>query len=214
MAYLRLIWFYYDTEKPLPKDADKLAFMLGASSQDTRLILEHFFVEEPNCYRHKRCDAEIEAYRNRQDHGRKAAKARWENAQSMPAASIEHTRSKKNDANREPITDNREPIKKITTTRPEGVSEEVWDSFVAQRRKTRAVVTDLVIRSIKKEAQKVGWSLEQALTEITARGWRGFKADWVKDKTFKNQGERNREVLSGLTRGLIGGDNNVGLLGN
>jgi uncharacterized protein YdaU (DUF1376 family) len=110
MTYLRLIWMYYDTEKPLPNDPEKLAFMLGASPQDTRLILGHFFYLDGEEYRHKRCDAEIEAYRSRQDHGRKAAKARWENAQSIPGASIEHTRRTKNDANREPITDNREPV--------------------------------------------------------------------------------------------------------
>jgi len=40
---------------------------------------------------------------------------------------------------------------------------------------------------ISKEAQKAGWSLEAALQECAARGWRGFKADWVQDKPKQSQ---------------------------
>jgi len=29
MAYLRLIWMYYDRERPLPDDIEALAFQLG-----------------------------------------------------------------------------------------------------------------------------------------------------------------------------------------
>ena len=72
------------------------------------------------------------------------------------------------------------------------------------------MISENVINSINKEAQKAGWTLEQALAECAARGWRGFKADWVKDK--QTAANRNSTVLSGLTRGLIGGGNNVGLL--
>jgi hypothetical protein len=97
---------------------------------------------------------------------------------------------------------------------PEGVSLDVWDSFVKQRKTSRAVITQSVIRSIQKEADKAGWSLEQALAECAARGWRGFKADWVADKNLTKTGQRNASVLSGLTRGLLGGQTNVKLLGN
>jgi uncharacterized protein YdaU (DUF1376 family) len=34
MVYLRLIWRYYESEAPLPKDPKRLAFMLGASLED------------------------------------------------------------------------------------------------------------------------------------------------------------------------------------
>jgi hypothetical protein len=43
MVYLRLIWRYYESEAPLPKDPKRLAFMLGASLEDVTSILEHFF---------------------------------------------------------------------------------------------------------------------------------------------------------------------------
>jgi hypothetical protein len=63
---------------------------------------------------------------------------------------------------------------------PEGVSIEVWKAFTEQRKKARAVVTDLVIDQIRKEASKINWTLEQAMIECVTRGWRGFKADWIK----------------------------------
>jgi hypothetical protein len=62
---------------------------------------------------------------------------------------------------------------------PEGVSQQVWDSFVKQRKTKKAQVTDLVINGIKKEADKVGWTMDMALNEIVVRNWVSFKAEWV-----------------------------------
>jgi hypothetical protein len=107
----------------------------------------------------------------------------------------------------------KEKEKEKETKPPEGVSLEVWDSFVKQRKASRAVITPSVIRSIQKEAEKAGWPLEQALAECAARGWRGFKADWVADKNLSKTGQTNQSVMSGLTRGLVGGGSNVKLLG-
>ena len=78
-----------------------------------------------------------------------------------------------------------ETEKEKKTEAPEGVSVEVWNDFVLQRKKARAVISENVIKSIAKEAQKAGWSLEQALSECSARGWRGFKAEWVKQEKPK-----------------------------
>jgi len=96
---------------------------------------------------------------------------------------------------------------------PDGVSSDVWESFVAQRKANRAVITETVIKSIQREANKAGWTLEQALAECAARGWRGFKANWVAEKqNLTKTGQMNQTVMSGLTRGLIGGGGNVKLL--
>ena len=81
-----------------------------------------------------------------------------------------------------PLTKTETETKTETKTAPEGVSPEVWDSFVKQRKASRAVITDSVIKTIRAEAVKAGWTLEQALSECAARGWRGFKAEWVMPK--------------------------------
>ncbi len=75
-----------------------------------------------------------------------------------------------------------EKRKRKETEAPEGVSSQVWDSFVQQRKKARAVITQTVVETIAKEAAKANWTLEEALAECAARGWRGFKAEWVTAK--------------------------------
>jgi hypothetical protein len=96
---------------------------------------------------------------------------------------------------------------------PIGVSDSVWQEFVSHRKSKKARVTQLVIDGIQKEATIAGWSLENALKETIVRNWQSFKADWVKDENLSKTGQMNQRVISGLTRGLIGGGN-VKLLGN
>lgn len=74
-----------------------------------------------------------------------------------------------------------------TLNAPEGVSPEVWDSFVKQRKARKAQITENVLNSIGREARKAGWTLESALNEIVVRNWQSFKAEWVADK--QNQTE-------------------------
>lgn len=118
--------------------------------------------------------------------------------------------------NQEPLTNNHKPIKDKATVvaTPEGVSQSVWDDFVKHRKAKKAQVTQTVIDGIAREAQKAGWSLDDALRETIVRNWASFKADWVADKNLSQTGQMNQRVASGLTRGLIGGGNNVKLLGN
>jgi hypothetical protein len=96
---------------------------------------------------------------------------------------------------------------------PIGVSDSVWQEFIAHRKSKKARVTQLVVDGIQKEASIAGWSLEDALKETIVRNWQSFKADWVKDENLSKTGQMNQRVISGLTRGLIGGGN-VKLLGN
>jgi uncharacterized protein YdaU (DUF1376 family) len=86
--------------------------------------------------------------------------------------------------NHKPLTTNHKPStnNQLKIQAPEGVTQETWESFLTQRKLSRAAVTETVIKSIQKEADKIEWTLEQALTEIVARGWRGFKAEWVIEK--------------------------------
>ena len=90
--------------------------------------------------------------------------------------------------------------KEKETDTPSGVSQQVWDSFVKQRKTKKAQVTDLVIDGIQKEADKAGWTLEMALNEVVVRNWQSFKAEWVKDKV--SNAERLSNSMAVLTNGL------------
>lgn len=69
-------------------------------------------------------------------------------------------------------------------TRPEGLTDSVWQDFLAIRKAKRSPLTQTALDGIAREASKAGMSLQQALEVCCARGWQGFKADWMaKDAT-------------------------------
>ena len=72
--------------------------------------------------------------------------------------------------------------KEIDTDLPDGVSMSVWQDFKKHRKAKKSPITDTAMQAIQREADKAGWTLETALSETCARGWSGFKAEWVTDK--------------------------------
>lgn len=80
-----------------------------------------------------------------------------------------------------PETETEGETEKETDT-PEGVSKEVWESFVKQRKARKAQITERVMKSIREQAKIAGWTLENALNEVVIRNWQTFKADWVSVK--------------------------------
>ncbi len=81
-----------------------------------------------------------------------------------------------------------ETKKEKETEAPSGVSIQTWQDFQKLRKTQKAPLTQSAVDGIQREATKAGWSLDDALKECCARGWRGFKADWVlKDGNQKNE---------------------------
>jgi len=72
--------------------------------------------------------------------------------------------------------------KATAVAKPEGVSSEVWASFVQHRKAKKAVLTPLVMEMISEQASIAGWPLESALKESVLRNWVSFKAEWVAKK--------------------------------
>jgi len=101
-------------------------------------------------------------------------------------------------------------------SRPEDVSQQVWDDWVALRKRKNTTISETAIDGARDEAAKIGWTLQQFLIEWCTRGSQGLKAEWIKpdQQSMSKTGLMNKKVISGLTRGLIGGDSNVRLLGN
>lgn len=67
-------------------------------------------------------------------------------------------------------------------SKPNGVNDQVWSDFIAHRKAKKAPVSKTALTGVQREADKAGWSLEAALTEIVVRNWQGFKAEWVAPK--------------------------------
>jgi len=145
-------------------------------------VLEDFFICSEDGWKHKRIDQEIQGYHGMCETNRTNGSKGGRPKKNPLGSDSQPTRN----PNQEPITNNQEPI--INTTRqkaiscPQGVSEDVWRDFCQHRKSVRATVTQTALDGIDREAKKAGWSLEAALRECVVRGWRGFKAEWVKDK--------------------------------
>ena len=101
LAYLRLIWMYYDTEQPLINDPKKLAFRIGSNSDAVQMLLEAFFTLENDVWIQKRCDAEIATYHAKSERAKTANAIRWQSKKDV-----------KSDADKI-ATNNQEPITKV-----------------------------------------------------------------------------------------------------
>jgi len=210
--YRQLIDWYYLDEKPIPHETQVVIRRLRLGSDEEKyleIILKEFFKNTSKGYVHPRIEVDIHGYQENSNKNRTNGKlgGRPKKTQSVIFGLSNESESK---GNHKPLTINHKPNKEIQA--PFGVSDDVWESFIKQRKLSRATVTETVIKSIQKEADKAGWTLEQALSEIVASGWRGFKADWVKEKNQSPAATKKQEFISGLTRGLMGGYKNVKLI--
>lgn len=195
MAYLRLLWMYYDSEKPLKRDSRLVAFQIGTSIEEAELLLESFFRLEEDGWHHTRCDQEIADYHLFLEKKSNAGRASAERRKINSSADVQQVlNSSPTDeqltTNQQPLTINHKPNRESATVvaTPEGVSDSVWQDFLKLRKAKKALVTQTVIAGIQKQADEVGWTLEAALTECVVRGWQSFRADWVKPKqTFAQQ---------------------------
>ena len=187
-TYLRMMWIYYTDETPFDDDPESIAFAVRSDEKTVRLLLKHFFDKSVDKWHHNRCDREIDGYKQKSEKARGSANARWSNAKAMRTHNERTANEPVLDANQEPnnlIT--KEPIIKDKTATsvapPDGVSQSVWDEFVAHRKRKKETVSKLVVAGIQKEADKAGWTLEDALSETVIRGWKSFKAIWVAKKS-------------------------------
>jgi hypothetical protein len=181
LAFRRLLDHYYLHELPIKQRDIARQIGLKEYEQEVLSVLNEFFVDTAEGYINPRADAEIAKFKSFVESGKRGANKRWNSppiATPLPAHSPPNATPIPTN-NHKPLTNNHKPN---INTAPEGVLQETWESFLAQRKLSRAAVTETVIKSIQKEADKIDWTLEQALTEIVARGWRGFKAEWVIEK--------------------------------
>jgi len=213
LAYRRMIDLYYQTEEPF-KDVAWVARRIKSTSEIVKLLLEEFFEFDSDAWRSKRADEEIAKYRLKADSARNANRIKTEKKSVLITELKSELISEPNHIvtkNQEPRTNNQEPLTTINTITPSGVSDEVFKDFCKLRKGLKAPVTQTAINGLAKEGQKANLSLEQVMILCCQNGWRGFKAEWIKEK--KTVEQRNSTVMSGLTRGIIGGKKDVRLLG-
>ncbi len=212
-AYRRLLDTYYTTERPLPVEPRAVCRLVLATTEEQReavlIVLQEFFEETPDGWISRRADAEILAMREKQQKQRDRANKRWNkpdadtgntagNAPAMPRHEVDSAAASKSDASAMPPTPTPTPTptpintpsgegvarKRATTAdRPAEVSEAVWQDFQAIRKAKRAPLTDTALDGIRREAEKAGLGLGDAIAYCCEAGWQGFNAGWYANRT-------------------------------
>jgi uncharacterized protein YdaU (DUF1376 family) len=165
-----------------------------------RFVLEKFFFCQDGIYSQSRIQEEIARFHENSSINARIAREREEKRRTNRERTVNGQDTNRHlTNNHKPITNNQEKTirRQAALSCPEGVKEQVWKDFLATR---KAALTETALAIIVKEAGKAGWSLESALQECTVRGWRGFKADWVKEKTF---GSNKQEDLEARNRAVV-----------
>jgi len=166
--YLRLIWLYYDTEKPLPDDVNALAFKIGARGKEDciRTLIQIYFRYDSDLksHTHQRIDAEIRKYQGKAASAKRANQIRWGSEKDVKS-------DLKSDADQIP-TKNQEPITRERRATRLSADWEPSDDLIAFARKERP---DLNLRTTVMSFMNY-WQAKS--------GKDATKLDW--DKTFKN----------------------------
>jgi uncharacterized protein YdaU (DUF1376 family) len=177
LVYRRLLDEYYLHERPLNSGLTSVARQIGMRDHEAevKFVLESFFSLTEDGWVNARADKEIAHFRGKIEQASKAGKASAERRLNGRSTGVQPTN------NQEPITNNHKP-KNNTVAPPNGVTDIVWQDWLTLRKAKKAAVTQTALNGIIKEAGKAGISLQAALETCCARGWTGFKAEWLKDK--------------------------------
>jgi len=103
--------------------------------------------------------------------------------------------------NQEPITKNKEEKTKQRATRsqavacPAGVDPQVWADWLQLRKAKKAPVTESALAGIEREAKTAGMSLQDAMAYSCARGWAGFKAEWMQSAAQTQYAKQPRRSI-------------------
>ena len=177
LAYRRLLDEYYLHERPLNSGLTSVARQIGMRDHEAevKFVLESFFRLSEDGWVNARADKEIAHFKGKIEQASKAGKASAERRFNGRSTDVQPTN------NQEPITNNHKP-KNNTVAPPDGVTDIVWQDWLTLRKAKKAAVTQTALNGIIKEAGKAGITLQAALETCCARGWTGFKAEWLKDK--------------------------------
>jgi uncharacterized protein YdaU (DUF1376 family) len=199
LAYRRLLDLYYLHEQPLNERSTTVARLINLRDNqvEVQAILEEFFeLVEGTGWINQRADDEIAKYHGKLQAASRAGKASAEKRLNARSTDVQPNK------NQEPITIKQETVVKTKPmSPPDGVNPAIWADFLVIRKAKKAPVTAAAIAGIEREARKAQWSLEKALVECCARGWAGFKAEWVNKE--QNQNKTQHQInQEGIARSL------------
>lgn len=216
LAYRRMLDLCYLHEKPLPKTANEVARKIGLRDHviEVELVLNDFFENTEDGYVNFRVNEEIEAYKAKADsarnNGKKGGRPRKETqvkpkkTQPVNLANPEETGSQ---ANHKPLTINQEPLtnnqlkdkpSKLDFSVLQMTDEQCKDVVRIRKKNKGTALTQLIIDQLAKQfflAAEKGFSFQDSLIEWEVRGWKSFKAEWMKSPNNQNQQSNSLQTI-------------------
>jgi hypothetical protein len=105
----------------------------------------------------------------------------------IPAKPLDATLTRESGVQAEGRKEGKGKERKEGIDTPDGVSDSVWQDFKKLRVTKKFPITKTAMDGINREVLKAGITLEAALSMCCERGWTGFKAEWLQNKTFGQQ---------------------------
>ena len=194
ISYRRLLDEYYLHEQPLNGSPTDIARQIGMKDyvDEIKFVLQIYFTfVDGQGWVNFRADKEIAAYHAKINQASRAGKASAEARMNKSSTGVQPNIKHKT------LNINHKPIKNIYT--PEGVNVSLWNDFVILRKAKKLPITETAINGLIREGNKAGLSLDATLQVCCERGWAGFKAEWITDKSkakcFESERDRgNREL--------------------
>ena len=202
--YRQLIDWYYLDEKQIPKETQVVMRRLSLGSDNLHNlenVLTDFFILTDLGYFHNRIEQEIQHYKTQvaknRVNGQLGGRPRKTQVVSERLAKHNPNESETN-PNQEPITNNHKPLTKDKSIQPralleaENIPKNIINDFMAIRKAKKLPLTKSALDGIKREAEKINFTLLQALEQCCTESWAGFKAEWVLNKNKQSQAPPDR----------------------
>jgi uncharacterized protein YdaU (DUF1376 family) len=181
------------------------------------MVLREFFVEQSDGFHQLRCDEALQEYHKRKRtnklNGKQGGRPKKTesvidcNPNGSDFADIisaqklgnfpetesvifgnRNERQLTNSETKEISTTGKQSRKRSAVSKPPDVDQQVWDDFLVLRKAKRAPVTETVLKNLTQEASAAGWTLEDALQKMVAKGWQSFEASWVAKEAKSDTG--------------------------
>ena len=193
LAFRRLLDMYYDTEQKIPLDTQWVSRRLRVDAHVVRDVLNDMFVQHEDGWFHARCADVIEQYHAMAEKNR--ANGRLGGRKKNPVGSDSQPIAKAT-INQEPLTNNHKPKRESATkvACPPDVGLQEWEDWLSLRKAKKAPVTETVLKSARKEAEKAGITLNAFLTIWCARGSQGLQAEWLKTNERQSFAQQAADV--------------------
>ena len=172
-------------------------------------VLGHFFVKTESGWLNTRADKEIERFKMKSEQASRAGKASVERRLNARSTSVEHPLNRYSTPvdqsatdvqptkTQDPRTNNQYLQKEVKekASAPRAVAldipeipRELLADFLKIRQAKKSPLTETAIAGIRREAQKAGIPIAEAVRVCCEYGWQGFRADWYAERSRATAG--------------------------